>query len=293
MATEHQQTILIVEDDVNLSEMLNAYFNIQGYAVRTTSLGREALTLAYTQPPDLILLDINLPDVDGFEVCNQLHASHKTRHIPVIFLTEVREHPEKLYGLQLGVIDYITKPFDVQELRLRVRNTLNRAASAITKNPVTGLPEGGRIDKVLAGIVAGEYADCGVLTVTLLGLDAFRELYGFVASDDVLRVTSLTVASAVREVGGLDALCGHLDQHTFLIVLPSDRVEGFIQRITDHLGGLLEYFYPGDNRAPNTRTDDRLRLQIEHLDANSGSIMDIEVLKERVLSGTGSSSTRK
>jgi PleD family two-component response regulator len=273
--------------------MLSAYFNIQGYAVSATSLGKEALALAYDHPPELILLDINLPDIDGFEVCNQLHASHKTRHIPIIFLTEMRERPEKLYGLQLGVVDYITKPFDVQELRLRVRNTLHRAASASTENPVTGLPEGSRIDKILAGIVAGQYVDRGVLTVALLGLDAFRELYGFVASDDVLRVTSLTVASAVREVGGPDASCGHLDDHTFLIVVPANKAEELIQLITDRLSGLLEYFYPGDNRAPNVRTGDRLRLQMEHLDTSSGSIMDIEVLKERILFGRGSSPARE
>ena len=99
-----------------------------------------------------------------------------------------------------------------------MRNTLRRVASAGMENPVTGLPEGSRIDEILASIVADECPDCGVLTVALLGLDSFRELYGFVASDDVLRVTSLTVASAARECGGLDAFCGHLYEHTFLIL---------------------------------------------------------------------------
>ena len=149
MPTERQQIILIVDDDTDLTEMLGAYLNVQGYTVCVTSMGEQTLALASEQQPDLILLDIHLPDLDGFEVCNRLQASHKTRHIPIIFLTELRERPDKLHGLQLGVIDYITKPFDVQELRLRVRNTLRRVASTGKENPVTGLPEGVKVDDVL------------------------------------------------------------------------------------------------------------------------------------------------
>jgi DNA-binding response OmpR family regulator len=289
MSTEHQQTILIVDDDTDLVEMLGAYLNVQGYTVYATSMGEQALPMASEQQPDLVLLDIHLPDLDGFEVCNQLQASHKTRHIPIIFLTEMRERPDKLHGLQLGVVDYITKPFDVQELRLRVRNTLRRVASAGTENPVTGLPEAAQVDEVLAKIVAGVCPDCGLLAIALLGLETFRELYGFVASDDVLRVTSLTTTTAAREVGGSSTFCGHLDEHTFLIIVPADKMDGLIQRITDRLGKLLEYFYPGDNRAPNARTDDRLRLRMSTLDASSGSLTDVAGLKEQLLAGEGDS----
>lgn len=281
MTIERQQTILIVDDDIDLAEMLGAYLNVQGYAVCATSMGEQALALASEQQPDLVLLDIHLPDLDGYEVCNRLQTSHKTRHIPIIFLTEMRERPDKLHGLQLGV-DYITKPFDVQELRLRVRNTLRRAASAGMENPVTGLPEGAPVDEVLTRIVAGMVPDCGLLAVVLLGLESFRELYGFVASDDVLRVTSLTTSTAAREVGGTSTFCGHLDERTFLIIVPADRMAELIQRITERLGRLLEYFYPGDNRAPNARTDDRLRLQMNCLDTIRDPFMDSAELKERL-----------
>jgi DNA-binding response OmpR family regulator len=282
METELQQTILIVDDDADLAEMLRAYFSVQGYTVCATPLGEKALTLAYEQPPDLILLDIHLPDLDGFTVCSRLQASHKTRHIPIIFLTEARERPNVLHGLELGVVDYITKPFDVQELRLRVRNVLRRVASAGAENPVTGLPEGAQVDRVLADIAAGSYSDCGVLAVALMGIDAFRELYGFVASDDVLRVTSLTITSAATEVGGSDAFSGHLEQHTFLILVPANRVDELIARITSRLGGLLEYFYPGDNRGPNARTEDRLRLRTCCLDTHTARSTNGIELRERL-----------
>lgn len=290
MTIERQQTILIVDDDTDLAEMLGAYLSVQGYAVCATSMGEQALALASEQQPDLVLLDIHLPDLDGFEVCNRLQAGHKTRHIPIIFLTEMRERPDKLHGLQLGVVDYITKPFDVQELRLRVRNTLRRAAGAGTENPVTGLPEGTQVDEVLAGMVAGQCPDCGLLAIALLGLAPFRELYGFVASDDVLRVTSLTITTAAREAGETSTFCGHLDERTFLIVVPFDKMEGLIRQIGDRLGRLLEYFYPGDNRAPNAHTDDRLRLRMSTLDAGTLSLTDVAGLKERLLAGERGSS---
>ncbi len=276
---------MIVDDDADLTEMLGAYLNVQGYAVCTTSMGEQALTLASEQQPDLVLLDIHLPDLDGFEVCNRLQASHKTRHIPIIFLTEMRERPDKLHGLQLGVVDYITKPFDVQELRLRVRNTLRRVASTGTENPVTGLPDGAQADEVLATIVTGGCPDCGLLALALLGLESFRDLYGFVASDDVLRVASLTISNAALEVGGSGTFCGHLDEYTFLIIVLADRMEELMQRIDDRLGRLLEYFYPGDNRAPNARTDDRLRLCMSTIDARTSSLRDAAAVKSQLLAG--------
>lgn len=285
MPTERQQTILIVDDDTDLTEMLGAYLSVQGYAVYVTSMGEQAFALAAEQQPDLVLLDIHLPDLDGFEVCNRLRASHTTRHIPIIFLTEMRERPDKLHGLQLGVVDYITKPFDVQELRLRVRNTLRRVASAGMENPVTGLPEGAQVDEMLSKIAAGACPDCGLLAIALLGLASFRELYGFVASDDVLRVTSLTTTTAAREAGGSSTFCGHLDEHTFLIIAPADKMARLTQSVTDRLGRLLEYFYPGDNRAPNARTDDRLRLRMTYLDASSSSLTDVAEIKEQLLAG--------
>ena len=96
--------------------------------------------------------------------------------------------------------------------------------------------------------------------VAIYGLDSFRELYGFVASDDVLRVTSLTLNRATLEAGGGDSFTGHIDEHTFLIVLPADHVHLLERRIEERLANALDYFYPGDNRGPNAFTTDRLRL---------------------------------
>jgi DNA-binding response OmpR family regulator len=133
-----KHTLLIVEDDLDTSEMLRVYFEAQGYRVITAGGGQEALEKCRMEPPDLILLDVRLPDIDGFEVGRHLQGDIRTSRLPVIFVTERRERDDRIAGLKLGAIDYITKPFDVQELRLRVRNALRRAGSQ--NNPITGLP---------------------------------------------------------------------------------------------------------------------------------------------------------
>ena len=106
--------ILIVEDQSNTAEMLHSYFQAQGYKVTTVGWGRDALAFVEKTLPDLVVLDIRLPDIDGYEVFRHLRAHWRTEHIPVIFLTEKRERGDKLLGLEMGAVDYITKPFDVQ-----------------------------------------------------------------------------------------------------------------------------------------------------------------------------------
>lgn len=102
--------IFIVEDDVDLSEMLGAYFRVQGYEVAQAVRGEEAIRRINDEVPDVAVLDIRLPDIDGYEVCRRLRQSRRTQNLPIIFLTEKRERDDKLAGLELGAVDYITKP---------------------------------------------------------------------------------------------------------------------------------------------------------------------------------------
>src|SRR5215831_6682761 len=155
LADNSKSQILIVEDDLDLSEMLNAYFRVQGYDVLTAAWGKDAVKMSREHNPDLVVLDIRLPDIDGYEVCRQLRMNRRTQDIPVIFLTEKRDRVDKLQGLELGVVDYITKPFDIQELRLRVRNSLRRASQQILVNPVTNVAEGQIVQERMTEMING------------------------------------------------------------------------------------------------------------------------------------------
>jgi len=118
--------LLVVEDDADIANMLKIYFSGLDYIVDTAPRGSVALEKTRQVLPHLIILDIMLPDIDGYEVCRTLRTNTRTSHIPVIFLTQKDERSDKLQGLELGADDYITKPFDSEILILKIKAILNR-----------------------------------------------------------------------------------------------------------------------------------------------------------------------
>jgi len=273
--------ILLVEDDLDLADMLNAYFRVQGYDVHTAAWGEEAVRMSQDAPPDLVMLDIRLPDIDGYEVCRRLRSNRRTQHLPIIFLTEKRDRVDKLSGLELGVVDYITKPFDIQELKLRVRNVLRRAQQASLSNSVTNLPEGALVDEKLAGLLLGE-TPWSVLVMAIAGLESFRERYGFVAADDVLRAVSLMMNNAVREVGHEGDFVGHLSPNEFVIVTDDDHLASLHDRIELRLNQSMEYFYPLNDRdkAREAMQQNHLTLAMGQVGHKQGPFGDLDALKK-------------
>ena len=118
--------ILIVEDELETEEMLRTYFEFCGYEVLSTAWGQDVLEMCRESPPDLIILDVQLPDMDGYEVYQALGNSQQTSHIPIIFLTKLVDNDLKATSRAMGALDYITKPFDLKELERRVRDALSQ-----------------------------------------------------------------------------------------------------------------------------------------------------------------------
>ncbi|GAB4571448.1 MAG: response regulator [Anaerolineae bacterium] len=274
--------ILIVEDDFDLASMLEAYFGVQGYDTHSAPGGEDALAWLEQTLPDLIVLDIRLPDIDGFEVCRRLRTNRRTQAIPIIFLTEKSDRVDKLQGLELGVVDYITKPFDIQELRLRVRNALQRATQQTMTNPVTDLPEGPLTEEQLSRLTRDPHR--AVLAISLSGLDAFRERYGFVASDDVLRAIALMIRGAVHDSGTGQDYLGHLDApHHFVIVTGANRVAAIRAQIVTRIRQSMAYFYPVQDREALTDTSEGLLgLEIGTVTAKDGPFADVLALKAAI-----------
>lgn len=274
---EKKHNILIVEDDVDVAEMLEAYYRVQGYDVSTVNWGEDAIKSCRNKRPDLIILDIRLPDIDGYEVARRLRNNRRTEYIPIIFLTEKRAQSDRLHGLELGADDYITKPFDIQELRLRVRNALRRSTQGAINNPVTGFPEGVLVDERLTDCLGS--SDWALLMVSLINLDGFREDYGFVASDDVLRAVSLMVHNAVRNIGNASDFVGHLSATDFVVVTQLDTIANLKERIQTRLEQSLDYFYPLRDRELSEPSRDRLALRMSKLLPTQGPFEDIDNLK--------------
>ena len=276
--TEAKPKLLIIEDDLDLADMLTAYFRVEGYEVVTVNQGVEGVHAYKTAHPDLIILDIRLPDIDGVEVAGQLRGSHKAADIPIIFMTDKRELIDDLRGLELGVDGYITKPFDVQDLRLRVRNVLRRASQDSLTNPVTGLPEGKLVDEHL--IQCLQRPEWTALIISLENLDTFREIYGFVASDDVMRAVSLMLQNAIRDTGTPEDFLGHVDTSVFVLVTEPGIATKLENRICGRLERSLEYFYPIKDREKSARDNKRLIFSIRSLQSSDAQIFTIEGLKD-------------
>jgi len=118
---------MVVEDDRDISELVGRYLEKAGFSVELLGGGRDALVAIGKRPPDLIVLDLMLPQVDGLEVCRAVRANEKTAAIPIIMLTARAEESERIVGLEIGADDYIAKPFSPNELVARVRALLRRA----------------------------------------------------------------------------------------------------------------------------------------------------------------------
>ncbi len=270
--------VFLVEDDADLSEMLSAYFRVQGYQVFHAARGLQAVEQIRQNPPDIVVLDIRLPDIDGYAVAKQLRAARRTQNVPIIFLTEKREREDKLAGLELGAVDYITKPFDIQELRLRIRNAIRRANYSTLSNPVTGLAEGLLVKERLGKMLSD--ANWAVVLAGIRGLSRFRDRFGFVATDDVSRAVTLMISNAVQEFGGEEDFIGHADSGDFIIITNQERSKLIADRCLLRLQPSIQYFYPAldRHRLPELPESERLTVRVATLTSDGVDAEDVDSL---------------
>lgn len=210
--------ILVIEDDYDVAELLLLYFGHQQYDIFHAEDGPRGIELARTRFPNVILLDVMLPHMDGYEVCRSLRQVSSTRYIPIIFLTQRDERAAKVRGLELGADDYITKPFDVDELRLRIGGCIRRATRENLHEPRTGLPTGALVAEEIARRAAD--ANCAVLRLTITGFAAYSDVYGFMAANEAFGFASRCIQEVVRAGGTPDDFVG-VEGDSFVILTPS------------------------------------------------------------------------
>ena len=275
----NKQTILIVEDEPELSEMLAEYLLAQGYQVLSAGWGDEAVKTCQEKTPSLVLLDIGLPDINGYEVAKRIQTHRRTRHIPIIFLTQRHERTDRMQGLELGAVDYVTKPYDLQELHLRMRNAIKRAAQDALVSATTGLPEGRLVDERLAELLLAQ--DWAIVVAHLRRMNRFREAYGFVAADDVLRAVATILKDTVQKAGTDNDLVGHLTAENFIIVTTPQAVTEMESQVRERLGRAIDYFYPSLGQASVVPPGDRLMFVTGVLEARP--FEDVDSLKKALM----------
>lgn len=233
--------LLVVEDDGDIANMLKIYFSGMDYEVDVAPRGGLALEKTRSVLPHLIVLDIMLPDIDGYEVCRNLRTNTRTSHIPVIFLTQRDERSDKLQGLELGADDYITKPFDIEELKLRVQGAIRRSERESLTDPRSGLPAGRLIEEQLRKIIRQD--DWALIDMRVNNFDPFRDVYGFVAGDDVLRFTAMLLNEVVDELGTNTDFIGHAGGDNFILITKAENAATLRERIKARFASEVQTHY--------------------------------------------------
>lgn len=224
-----KRALLVVEDDPDTSAMLYVYFSGHNFEVDVAGRGEEGLAAARRLLPDLVLLDINLPDLDGYTICQRLRESPRTSHIPVIFLSEKGTLSERVQGLGAGAQDYMTKPFDLEELRLRVQNIIARSVRENVRDPRSLLPTGTWVDDQVRR--ARERGGWRLLECRLDSFQAFVDLNGFVAGDEVLQFAGQVLREEVKALGTPEDFIGHPAHDTFLVITAGADVPALVARL--------------------------------------------------------------
>ncbi len=230
--------ILIVEDDPDIAELVARYLEKAGYVTERAATGRDALTIIGVRPPDLLVLDLMLPHVDGLEVCRAVRASDRTAAIPIIMLTARAEESERIVGLELGADDYLAKPFSPNELVARVRALLRRAqrgAAAAEARKAGTLSYGPIALDAERHVVSSGGEDVTLTAKEFLLLEYLMQHRGRVLSRDVL----LTDVWGYRYTGGTRTVDVHVR-----------RLSEKLQILADGLVTVKQFGYKLEDPAP-------------------------------------------
>ena len=224
--------VLVVDDDRNLRKIISTNLELAGYMVQTAEDGHDALAKIGDFEPDLVLLDLMMPRMDGFEVAQQIRAHRlpTVANVPIIMLSAKSETEDKLRGFDAGADDYMTKPFGPQELLARVHAKIRRVEVDSSLSPLTKLPGNLRIENELRRRLDKQLA-FAVLYLDLDHFKAFNDVYGFTHGDEAIQLVAHVSVDAVRRRGTENDFVGHIGGDDFIIVTEPDRAEEIAREI--------------------------------------------------------------
>jgi diguanylate cyclase (GGDEF)-like protein len=224
--------VLVVDDDRNLRKIISTNLELAGFTVETASDGPEALSTIEQLQPDIVLLDLMMPHMDGYEVAKRIrnHQNPTIANVPIIILTAKGETEDKLRGFEAGADDYITKPFGPQELLARVRAKIRRVEVDSSLSPLTRLPGNLAIEAELRRrIDANE--PFAVIYLDLDNFKAFNDVYGFTHGDEAIQLLARATVDAVRRRGTTNDFVGHIGGDDFIVVTANDRAEEIAKEV--------------------------------------------------------------
>lgn len=241
MKTE-QKRIMVVEDNRLAATFLGDILEQAGYFVLKAESGLEALRLVQQGKIDLVLLDIVMPDMDGYEVVRQLRNDTRTNNTPIILLSSHQGTAEKVKGFELGADDYVTKPFVPAELLARVMAHLRRSRLTLSSSPLTGLPGNASIEDELIQ-KAGSSQPFAVLYIDMDNFKAFNDAYGFLQGDEMIRLLAHVLQQVMKQYGNHCDLVGHIGGDDFVVVTTPANVDNICQQTIAQFASLSKELY--------------------------------------------------
>jgi PleD family two-component response regulator len=232
MDKKRDYKVLVVDDEDHIRRILKFQLEKHNYRVVLAENGEIALELVRRESPDLIILDLMMPKIDGFETCRRIRQNFQTAQIPIIMLTAKSELPDKIKGLQDGANDYLIKPFSNEELLLRVRNVLEWSLKQKEANPLTGLPGNRAIEKELQGRIESK-EPFAFLYLDIDNFKPYNDHYGYQKGDEAILFLSDIVTEAVNSLGGANDFVGHIGGDDFVIITSPARAEFISRHIID------------------------------------------------------------
>src|SRR5579863_8571972 len=241
-------TILVIEDEHPIAQLLAQTLELEGYGTLVAHTGEAGLALAMREAPHLILLDLMLPGIDGFEVVLRLRANLRTSHIPVVILSARHDTADKVRAFASKADDYLTKPFEHIELMARIRNQLRHVQDNL-RSPLTSLPAGQTVEQTIAQRLMDGQAGAlwSMLYFDLDHFKAFNDAYGFLRGNDLIRLLASIASETLRAAGGVGDFLGHIGGDDFLLITSHERVAPICEMMLARWNTeSLAYYSPDD-----------------------------------------------
>ena len=227
-----KELVLVADDDDDIVRFVEVNLRLEGFEVVTASDGEAALQGAYEMLPDLMLLDVMMPKIDGFEVCQRLRSDPRTKNMSVIMLTAKSLSADKVVGLTAGADDYMIKPFDPVELVARVKSALRRSREMRSINPLTQLPGNVQIqEEVAARVTAAD--PFALMYIDLNDFKANNDFYGFARGDEVIKLLARCAGRAVQGTAGSEGFLGHIGGDDFVAIVDPEKAEATAEQIIE------------------------------------------------------------
>ncbi len=246
--TAVKKTVMIVDDEPHVIESIKAELESNGYKVIISTNGKDAVELAKKVRPDLILLDILMPKLSGLEVCSRLRDDFLTSRIPIIILTVLSDTRKKVIAIDGGADDFLTKPFDPEEVAARIRMIIRRTETNIGSNPLTRLPGNTEIYREIEFRLKSRNR----FAMAYLDIDNFKaydDKYGYEKGDKIIVETGLIIQATIARVGNKKDFVGHIGGDDFVFLSTPAKIEKICQEIITRFDEVIPSYYNEEDRS--------------------------------------------